>query len=401
MIQLIIDYVTNKILGYNTVIPENTRDLILVEEEELSKFHGFSMFDNLYYENGKIIEKEAMDSFYKEMMEIEKNGEEFRNKVNNEQKIFMDHILSGKTFEEAASVIKNNRERLEMIEDQRKILFQGHENRKSKAVLAKFKEEEEEISHKYFLSVITAVRNEENYIEEWLNYHIENIGVEHFYLYDNESELSLKTYLEDVNYKYLDKITIIDWETSQHTQQDTCNHWLENYGCETKWFICMDVDEFIQIKEEYRKKTLHEFLSENTEYSRIKCLWKHYTANGKVKKSGEPVMNRFTEETQWGNQKHGGKYFAQSNRVSHFITYVPQVRLNSGRLEHDSESVNGFYQLNHYITKSYEEWLEKIARGSVNPGYMRKYQEFFEINPDMQYLNTGEKTAQGYGAVNK
>ena len=51
-----------------------------------------------------------------------------------------------------------------------------------------------------------------------------------------------------------------------------------------------------------------------------------------------------------------------------------------------------------YITKSYEEWVEKISRGSVNPGYMRKYQEFFEINPDMEYLNTGEKTIQTYGA---
>ena len=193
--------------------------------------------------------------------------------------------------------------------------------------------------------------------------------------------------------------TIIKWKTSGHTQQDTCNDWLQNYGLETKWFICMDVDEFIHIKEQ--NKTLKEFLEENAAYSSVKCLWKHFTANGQAEKTSLPVKERFTVETDWGEEKHGGKFFAQSNRVSHFASYVPQIRLNSKHLEHDSKKVTGFYQLNHYITKSYEEWLEKIARGSVNPGYMRKYQEFFEINPDMQYLNTGEKTAQGYGAANK
>ena len=45
-----------------------------------------------------------------------------------------------------------------------------------------------------------------------------------------------------------------------------------------------------------------------------------------------------------------------------------------------------------------KEYLEKIRRGSVNPNFMRRYQEFFEVNPDMEYLNTGEQTRQFYGA---
>ena len=213
--------------------------------------------------------------------------------------------------------------------------------------------------------------------------------------YFNSNNPSVKKYLENIHYKYMDKITVIPWKTSKHTQQDTCNDWLQNYGRETKWFICMDVDEFIHIKEQ--NKTLKEFLEENAAYSSVKCLWKHFTANGQEEKTPLPVRERFTVETDWGEEKHGGKFFAQSNRISHFVSYVPQVRLNSRNLEYDSEKVTGFYQLNHYITKSYEEWLEKIARGSVNPAYMRKYQEFFEINPDMQYLNTGENTMQKYG----
>ena len=219
----------------------------------------------------------------------------------------------------------------------------------------------------------------------------------HFYIYDNESVEPIQEYLEKINYKYLDKVTIIPWKTSEHTQQDTCNHWLKMYGTETKWFICMDIDEFVKIKEG-QTQTLKEFLEDNSAYSSIKCKWKHYTANGHVEKTDEPNKKRFTVETDWSDWKRGGKYFAQSNRVSHFVSYVPQVRLNMQTLDYDSQIVTDFYQLNHYFTRSYEEYLDKIRRGSVNPNFMRRYQEFFEVNPDMAYLNTGEHTAQIYGS---
>lgn len=394
MVQLMVDEVTGKILGFNTIIPSNTKDLVLIEDEELEKIQNEYNFQKLYYEDGKIIEKEETDTDYEEIKELERQEFIYRKKVEEEQKIFIDCVLEGKSMEEAATVVLDNRQQLEEIEKRKKEYWLEYEEKRQKKVLVRFEKEEEKLLNKYFLSIVTAVRNENDYIEEWLNYHIEKMGVEHFYIYDNESTVSVKEYLENIHYKHMDKVTVIPWETSKHTQQDTCNDWLQNYGTESKWIICMDVDEFIHIKEE--NKTLKEFLEENQDYSSVKCLWKHFTANGQAEKTSLPVMERFTTETNWGEEKHGGKFFAQSNRISQFVNYVPQVRLNSGRLEYDSEKVGEFYQLNHYITKSYEEWVEKIGRGSVNPGYMRKYQEFFEINPDMEYLNTGENTTQTY-----
>ena len=399
LIQLLIDCATNKILGYNTIIPDNTTDLILVEDEELNKLHSVNIFNNLYYEDGQIVEKDEIDSFYQKLQELDTIQEKAKNDVINEHKIFMDNILNGMTTEEATTITKTNREQLESVKIAKENLLQKHEERKNENILKKFQKEEEEISNKYFLSILTSVRDENDYIEEWLNYHIEEHGVDHFYIYDNESTLPLRNYLESINYKYLDKVTIIDWLTTTHTQQDTCNHWFENYSSETKWFICMDVDEFVKIKDG-QSKTLKEFLNENSQYSSIKCKWKHYTANGRVNKTSEPVMERFTTETDWSDWKMGGKYFAQSNRISHFISYVPQVRMFSKTLDFNNEIISDFYQLNHYFTKSYEEYLEKINKGSVNPNYMRKYQEFFEVNPDMEYLNTGESFKQGYGSVN-
>ena len=64
-----------------------------------------------------------------------------------------------------------------------------------------FKEEEKkDIAYKYFLSMVTVIRDENDYIEEWIRYHIEELGFEHFYLYDNESSIPAKRYLEDTGF---------------------------------------------------------------------------------------------------------------------------------------------------------------------------------------------------------
>lgn len=40
--------------------------------------------------------------------------------------------------------------------------------------------------------------------------------------------------------------------------------------------------------------------------------------------------------------------------------------------------------IDHYYTKSYEEWMKKISRGTCDPYFCRKYQEFFKHNPDLE-----------------
>ena len=285
MVELIVDYSTNRVLGYNYAVPELATDLILVENDEIKKFHNIGENYALYYENGQLVKKE-LDSLSKKLQEI--NDEEFiiKKDVENEHKIFMDNILSGKTMEEASTISRQNREKLEQINLSRKNIYEEIENKKAENIVKRFEREEKSLSNKHFLSIITAVRDENEYIEEWINYHVEEMGIDHFYIYDNESSIPLKNYLESIEYKYLDKLTIVDWKTTTHTQQDTCNHWINHYKHETKWFICMDVDEFIKIKDD--SKNLTTYLKDNSQYSSIKCKWKHYTANGHEKRTFEP-----------------------------------------------------------------------------------------------------------------
>ena len=48
-------------------------------------------------------------------------------------------------------------------------------------------------------------------------------------------------------------------------------------------------------------------------------------------------------------------------------------------------SKNNRIFVDHYFTRSYEEWLEKRARGNVESNILgEKYNEFFLYNPEME-----------------
>jgi len=50
--------------------------------------------------------------------------------------------------------------------------------------------------NKYYASICIMVKDEEYYIQEWLEYH-RLIGFEHFYIYDNNSEIPVESYIKD------------------------------------------------------------------------------------------------------------------------------------------------------------------------------------------------------------
>ena len=87
------------------------------------------------------------------------------------------------------------------------------------------------ISKKYNVAVCAIFKNEEPYLKEWLEFnHI--IGVEHFYLYNNNSEDDYQTVLQP----YIDNglVTLIQWPHNQK-QMECYMSCIEGYSKETKW----------------------------------------------------------------------------------------------------------------------------------------------------------------------
>ncbi len=397
MIQLYTDILTGRITGYNLIEPKHIeKDMVFIDESELPKLSQFPQ-KNLYYVNGEITEEPEMmeDEFPSMEMEICAELAGASEKVSKESKILVDNIIAGMCIQEAASIAQSNREEMKAAEEKMLAFYKKHAEDTKKKALEIMESEERAMEWEHFLSMVAVVRDENEYLEEWIRYHIEEMGFDHFYLYDNESTVPAKDYLTEKHFKYLDMITFVDWPTSENTQQDSHNHFLHNYANETKWILPADPDEYIKLNT--TTKSLKAFLEENSDCAAVGCPWVCFNANGHLEKTDEPDMIRFTQECEWEYGKNKEKYFAQSNRIDYFRNYVPIPRFElTTKNDFTSKELKDFYQLNHYYTRSLEEWKEKIKRGSCLPYFSRKYSEFFELNPDMADLYDGNDFKQEY-----
>ena len=92
-----------------------------------------------------------------------------------------------------------------------------------------------------YLSLCLIVKDENSYLEEWLDYHI-LIGVEHFWIYDNESSTPVKTSLGEYIEKGLVTVHTINGKGMQLAAYDHC---VQVHGQDSTWIGFIDTDEFI------------------------------------------------------------------------------------------------------------------------------------------------------------
>ena len=93
---------------------------------------------------------------------------------------------------------------------------------------------------KYELAICAIFKNESRYLQEWIEFH-KMIGVQHFYLYDNDSTDAIS-----VLQKYLDEgILTLNKISGKSQQMPAYNHFLQTYRNEVSWVAIIDLDEFI------------------------------------------------------------------------------------------------------------------------------------------------------------
>lgn len=150
---------------------------------------------------------------------------------------------------------------------------------------------------KYYLSVCAVFRNETKYLKEWIEYH-RLVGVDHFYLYNNNSLDRPAGILKS----YIDKgiVTLIHWPDRLGQQRDTFMWSLgvqisayENaiYWAalkETTWLAILDIDEFLVPSTE---NNLVEMLEKYKQYPGVVLSKAYYDASSAdVSPSGSLII---------------------------------------------------------------------------------------------------------------
>lgn len=386
-----IDDLTGKILGY-TKVRSNTciyKDDVLVEESELA---GMKI-ENAYWVDGKVINKEETEGYYAEMAALEDEIRE--NQQTDAQSSLLDYLVKGSTLTAAIKKIKSVREKIQSLTDRREELKEKRQKDIREYYLSRNRERDALLECKCYSAVILLIKDENRYLKEWLDWHL-NIGFEHVYIYDNGEKDHVKDVVDLYAAEMQQKITVIDW-TGHHThiQQDAYNHFLSNHKADVRWGLFIDSDEFLRFTDG-ETTDVNTFLRSYEDYTEVWGYEVEYDANGQETYEDKPVRERFTRQTDV-REGFYWKNFIQVNRIDSFLMHYAYYDESKHLLFKDEQSNQDLFVIDHYYTKSWEEWKKKIMeRGGADPNYHKALREFFFYNPDMSHLDTGENAVQSY-----
>ena len=244
-------------------------------------------------------------------------------------------------------------------------------------------------SKKYNVAICAIFKNEAKYLNEWIAFH-ELVGVDHFYLYNNNSEDDYGIILK--NYVDAGAVTVVEWK-KDHSQMEAYLDCIEKYRDEAKWIGFIDIDEFVVPK---KTNNLYKILQPFENRGAVKIYWRLYGTSGKrVRDTTGLVIEDFTVcwpkycdigkcfyNTSFDIYTEGkmGKAFHHNCWTKYKNYVIPPVNIFGNYCFELSDYVsnNDFsVQINHYFTKSYEEYELKKSRGDV----------YFKINPhDEKYF---------------
>ena len=219
----------------------------------------------------------------------------------------------------------------------------------------------------YELSITAIMKNEGLYIKEWLDYHI-LVGVEKFYLYDNESTDNtteiLKPYIERgiVDYTY--------WP-GKIQQINTYRDSIDKHANDTRWMAIIDLDEFIV---PVQNKTITEYLKTLPyNFAELVIGWVIYGSSGhKTRPDGLIIENyKYHANKSWGIKSivNPRLVFDTKNPHTHEIAgfIIDENGKKMGRIIQTTERniTTNKIRCNHYVTKSFEEYYLRTKRGSA------------------------------------
>jgi len=243
-----------------------------------------------------------------------------------------------------------------------------------------------------FTTIVTTMKNEGPFILEWIAYH-RMIGVEGILVYTNDCNDGTDTFLDLLEKKGYCQHRDNPFKGTDLKPQHAALQASETEELYTKadWLICMDVDEFLNVK--IGDGTLNALYTELGDANLISCTWRLF-GNADVHEFEDvPIMSIFDEAaeevTPKPHQAWGFKTLFRNIGLFKKIGVHRPNGLNpqlwdtvnwyngSGKRMplsyyrngwRSSQSTYGYdmVQLNHYAVRSAESFLVKRDRGRVN-----------------------------------
>lgn len=221
-------------------------------------------------------------------------------------------------------------------------------------------------------SLVCIAKNEDNYIQEWIDYHIK-LGFDNIFIYENNWRCKIE-------HPQVIKIPF----DGGNRQIYSYNHFLQNHSNGYDWVGFIDCDEFLVLNED---KSLKDFFERFSDKPGVGVNWKLFGDNGhtKVDNNEYSVIKRFTMREN-GINLHI-KSFINLNVSKNFHMGVHNPNIPISNQNHDlfigpfcKNCSTKYAQINHYFCKTFEEFKLKVDRGKADNPSKRSYDEFHPHN---------------------
>ena len=230
-----------------------------------------------------------------------------------------------------------------------------------------------------YFSICAIFRDEAPYLREWIEFH-KLVGAERFFLYDNESSDGSG----EVVAPYVDagEIVVRPWHLHPG-QLPAYNDCVERHREDSRWIALIDLDEFLFSP---TGRPVPEILRDFERWPAVGANWLNFGTSGHVEKPPGLVIESYLEHTRNPRARLTVKSIVDPRRVvtcdnPHYCKYeggelaVDEQKRPIEGPEYaltDSPS-RSLLQVNHYWTKSEEEFRDKLGRRqAAGTGGLRK-----------------------------
>lgn len=224
-------------------------------------------------------------------------------------------------------------------------------------------------------AIFSIFKNEASYLKEWVVFH-KLQGFEKFYLYNNESSDNWQEELEPFIKNEL--VEVIDWP-GQAQQFPAYWHYINKMKDspeKPRWTAFIDIDEFIYSRQ---GEKVSDILDRNTQYDCVTATWIMFGMNNHKTKPNGLVIDNFTLRADFSVKSDHVKSILDVSTILDF--YDPHQFTITGTTANLDE-----LKINHYWTKSQEEWEAKWLRGRSDTGGKHDLQESLEDIKKMSHV---------------
>ena len=229
---------------------------------------------------------------------------------------------------------------------------------------------------KHELAVVVIVKNEEPYIREWIEYH-RLAGISHIYLYDNGSTDRTAEYVRP----YAEEgFVTMTYFPGRGMQTAAYNDALKKYGKDCRYMAFIDADEFLFSVKPGRKlpEVVEEIMKENPKACGLAVNWAMFGSAGfkECPKSGGVLSNYVYRAGPGERGTDCVKTIVRPETVYRYNhPHFPEYMLGGFSVDENGRRAEGSrnpgpepvrIRVNHYFTKSEEEWTERRKIGKAD-----------------------------------